>query len=57
MEKYYVCLGGVSFMRPIIVEEFDNISDAEAYAELMCRTKKHRYVVAKVVSEWNGADK
>ena len=39
---------------PTIVEKFDNLTDAESYAALMCRTKKARYIVLEQQTEWDG---
>jgi hypothetical protein len=36
------------------VEKFDNLTDAESYAALMCRTKKARYIVLEQQTEWDG---
>lgn len=47
-----VVLGTI--INPTIVEKFDNLTDAESYAALMCRAKKARYIVLEQQTEWNG---
>ena len=42
-------------IQPTIVKKFDNLTDAESYAALMCRTKKARYIVLEQQTEWDGA--
>ena len=39
---------------PIVVEKFDNKTDADSYAALMCRAKQRRYIVLEQVTEWDG---
>lgn len=53
---FYVAMtfGDGKFFNPTIVEKFDNLTDAESYAALMCRTKKARYIVLGQCSEWDG---
>lgn len=40
--------------QPTIMEKFDNITDAESYAALMCRVKKAQYIVLEQKTEWDG---
>lgn len=51
---YYVAIAFGTISDPIIVEKFDNLTDAESYAALMCRTKKARYIVLEQQTEWDG---
>ena len=53
---FYVAMtfGDSKFFSPTIVEKFDNLTDAESYAALMCRTKKARYIVLEQQTEWDG---
>lgn len=44
--------GGI--FNPTVVEKFDNKTDADSYAALMCRTKRRRYIVLEQVTEWDG---
>ena len=39
---------------PTVVEKFDNKTDADSYAALMCRSKQRRYIVLEQVTEWDG---
>lgn len=39
---------------PTVVEKFDNKTDADSYAALMCRAKQRRYIVLEQVTEWDG---
>lgn len=36
-----------NIFKPTIVEQFDDEADAREYAALMCKTKKHKYIVLK----------
>lgn len=36
-----------NIFKPMIVEQFDDEADAREYAALMCKTKKHKYVILK----------
>lgn len=51
---YYVARAFGAILSPTIVEKFDNLTDAESYAALMCRTKKARYIVLEQQTEWDG---
>ena len=42
---FYVAVVSGTIFNPTIVEKFDNLTDAESYAALMCRAKKARYIV------------
>ena len=55
MEKtvFYVATG-YEFSNPAIVEKFDNVADANAYAALMSRTKQLKYIVLEPLTEWDG---
>ena len=52
---FYVAVAFGTIFQPTIVEKFDNLTDAESYAALMCRVKKQNYIVLAQESEWNGA--
>ena len=39
---------------PLIVERFECLADASAYAALMARTKQREYVVLEQVVGWDG---
>lgn len=49
---FYVAVAFGTIFQPTIVEKFDNLTDAESYAALMCRTKKARYIVLEQQTEW-----
>lgn len=51
---FYVAVVSGTFLNPTIVENFDNLTDAESYAALMCRAKKARYIVLEQQTEWDG---
>lgn len=51
---FYVAVAFGTIFQPTIVEKFDNLTDAESYAALMCRTKKARYIVLEQQTEWDG---
>ena len=51
---FYVAVTYQNVFQPMIVEKFDELSDASSYAALMSRTKKRHYVVLQVISEWDG---
>lgn len=51
---FYVAVVLGTIINPTIVEKFDNLTDAESYAALMCRAKKARYIVLEQQTEWNG---
>lgn len=51
---FYVAITCGTIFQPTIVEKFDNLTDAESYAALMCRTKKARYIVLEQQTEWDG---
>ena len=53
-KTYYVAVAFGTTFQPTIVEKFDNLTDAESYAALMCRTKKQRYIVLEQQTEWDG---
>lgn len=42
-----------NIFNPTVVEKFDNKADADSYATLMCRAKRHRYIVLEQVTEWD----
>ena len=52
---FYVVIAFDTTFQPTIVEKFDNLTDAESYAALMCRAKKARYIVLEQQTEWDGA--
>ena len=52
---YYVAVAYGTIFQPTIVEKFDNLTDAESYAALMCRAKKARYIVLEQQTEFDGA--
>ena len=54
MKIFYVAVTYGTIFQPTIVEKFDNLTDAESYAALMCRTKKARYIVLEQQTEWDG---
>lgn len=47
-----VAYNGGNF-NPTVVEKFDNKTDADSYAALMCRAKLRRYIVLEQVTEWD----
>ena len=51
---FYVEVVSGAIFNPTIVEKFDNLTDAESYAALMCRAKKARYIVLEQQTEWDG---
>ena len=51
---FYVAVVFGAIFQPTIVEKFDNITDAESYAAIMCRAKKARYIVLEQQTEWDG---
>lgn len=51
---FYVAVAFGTIFQPTIVEKFNNLTDAESYAALMCRTKKARYIVLEQQTEWDG---
>ena len=51
---FYVAVTYQNVFQPMIVEKFDELSDASSYAALMSRTKKRNYVVLQAISEWGG---
>lgn len=51
---FYVAAVFGTIFNPTIVEKFDNLTDAESYAALMCRVKKQHYAVLAQESEWDG---
>ena len=52
---YFVAVSYSSeIFKPTVVEQFDNETDANSYAALMCRTKHRKYVVLKQITEWDG---
>ena len=54
---YYVARAFKSeIFNPQIVETFNDETDANSYAALMCRTKKARYVVLKQCTDWDGTN-
>ena len=52
---FYVAIAFGTIFKPTIVEKFNNLTDAESYAALMCRAKKARYIVLEQQTEWDGA--
>lgn len=51
---FYVAAAYGAIFQPTIMEKFDNLTDAESYAVLMCRAKKARYIVLEQQTEWDG---
>ena len=51
---FYVAVVSGAIFNPTIVEKFDNLTDAESYAALMCRAKKARYIVLEQQTELDG---
>lgn len=51
---FYVAVAYNGDFNPTVVEKFDNKTDADSYAALMCRTKQRRYIVLEQVTEWDG---
>ena len=51
---FYVAVAFDAIFNPRLVEKFDNLTDAESYAALMCRAKKARYIVLEQQTEWDG---
>lgn len=55
MKIFYVAVTYNSgLFNPTIVEKFDNRTDADSYAALMCRAKHCKYVVLEQITEWSG---
>lgn len=50
---FYVAVVFDTIFQPTIVEKFDNFTDAESYAALMCHTNKARYIVLEQQTEWD----
>lgn len=53
-KAFYVAVAFGTIFQPTIVEKFDNLTDAQSYAALMCRTKHCKYVVLEQITEWDG---
>ena len=51
---FYVAVVSGTIFNHTVVEKFDNLTDAESYAALMCRAKKARYIVLEQQTEWDG---
>jgi hypothetical protein len=51
---FYVAVAYNGGINPTVVEKFDNKTDADSYAALMCRAKQRRYIVLEQVTEWDG---
>lgn len=51
---FYVAVAYGAIFQPTMMEKFDNLTDAESYAALMCRSKQRRYIVLEQVTEWDG---
>ena len=51
---FYVAVVSGTIFNHTIAEKFDNLTDAESYAVLMCRAKKARYIVLEQQTEWDG---
>lgn len=51
---FYVAVVYSGGFNPTVVEKFDNKTDADSYAALMCRAKQRRYIVLEQVTEWDG---
>lgn len=51
---FYVAVAIAAVFNPIVVKKFDNKTDADSYAALMCRAKQRRYIVLEQVTEWDG---
>ena len=52
--KIYYVATGYEFSNPVIVEKFDNDTDANSYAALMSRTKQRKHIVLEQITEWDG---
>lgn len=51
---FYVAIAYSDGFSLTVVEKFDNKTDADSYAALMCRAKQRRYIVLEQVTEWDG---
>lgn len=51
---FYVAVVYSDGFNPTVVKKFDNKTDADSYAALMCRAKQRRYIVFEQVTEWDG---
>ena len=51
---FYVAVAYNGDFNLTVVEKFDNKTDADSYAALMCRAKQRRYIVLEQVTEWDG---
>lgn len=51
---FYVAIAYSDSFNLTVVEKFDNKTDADSYAALMCRAKQRRYIVLEQVTEWDG---
>lgn len=51
---FYVAVAYNGGFNPTVVEKFDNKTDTDSYAALMCRAKQRRYIVLEQVTEWDG---
>ena len=51
---FYVAVAYNGSFNLTVVEKFDNKTDADSYAALMCRAKQRRYIVLEQVTEWDG---
>lgn len=50
---FYVAVVFGTIFQLTVVEKFDNKTDAESYAALMCHTNKARYIILEQVTEWD----
>lgn len=51
MKTVYYVARVYNFVQPAIVEKFENKTDAETYAAIMCRTKKASYQILEAIDE------
>lgn len=51
---FYVVIAFDTIFQPTLVKKFGNLTDAESYAALMCRTKKALCIVLEQQTEWDG---
>ena len=50
---FYVAVVFGTIFQPTIVEKFNNFTDAESYAALMCHTNKAQCIVLEQQTEWD----
>ena len=51
---FYVAVAYSDGFNLTVEQKFDNKTDADSYAALMCRAKQRRYIVLEQVTEWDG---